>query len=73
MLVKFTNSNPDLKGMPLYIMSENIVSVFEIPIDNGSLATCIYGIRGETWQVEEGLREAVNLINKATKGENFDC
>jgi hypothetical protein len=63
MLVKLLNNNPELKGMPIYLMQEHIISVFEIPTDSGSLVTCVYGIRGDTWQVEEGLSEAVRIIN----------
>jgi uncharacterized protein YlzI (FlbEa/FlbD family) len=67
-LVKFTNNNEQLKGMPVYLMDEHIVSVFEMPTDGGSLVTAIYGIRGDTWYVEEGLNEVVNTIN----GKYFD-
>ena len=67
-LVKFTNSNEQLKGMPIYLMDEHIVSVFEMPTDGGSLVTAIYGIRGDTWYVEEGLNEVINMIN----GKYFD-
>lgn len=67
-LVKFTNNNEQLKGMPVYLMDEHIVSVFEMPTDGGSLVTAIYGIRGDTWYVEEGLNEVVNVIN----GKYFD-
>jgi hypothetical protein len=63
MLIKLTNNNEQLKGMPIYLMQENIMSVLEIPTDSGSLTTCVYGIRGDTWQVEEGLSEAVRIIN----------
>jgi hypothetical protein len=55
--------NQELKGMPVYIMIEHIVSVYEIPTDGGSLSTAIYGTRGDTWLVEEGLIEVVNIIN----------
>ena len=67
-LVKFTNSNEQLKGMPIYLMDEHIVSVFEMPTDGGSLVTAIYGISGDTWYVEEGLSEVVRIIN----GKYFD-
>lgn len=63
MLVKFTNNNEQLKGMPIYLMVEHIVSVFEMPTDGGSLVTAIYGIRGDTWYVEEGLSEVVRIID----------
>lgn len=63
MLVKFTNSVEQLKGMPLYINPDHIISVYEAPTDGGSLVTTIYGIRGENWFIEEGLLEAVTRIN----------
>ena len=63
MLVKFTNNVEQHKGMPIYIMREHIISVYETPTDSGSLVTCIYGIRGDTWQVEEGLSDVVKIIN----------
>ena len=62
-LVKFTNSNEQLKGMPIYLMVEHIISVFETPTEGGSLVTSIYGIRGDTWFVEEGLKEVVDIVN----------
>ena len=65
--VRFTNNNEQLKGMPVYLMDEHIVSVFEMPTDGGSLVTAIYGIRGDTWYVEEGLNEVVNMINGVKK------
>jgi hypothetical protein len=68
MLVKLTNSNEQLKGMPIYLMVEHIISVFETPTEGGSLVTSIYGIRGDTWFVEEGLKEVINIIN----GKYFD-
>jgi len=63
MLVKFTNNVEQHKGMPIYIMREHIISVFEIPTEGGSLVTAVYGIRGDTWQVEEGLSDVVKIIN----------
>ena len=65
MLVKLTNNNPEFKSMPIYLNPEHIVSVFEMPTDGGSLVTCIYGIRGDTWNVEEGLSKAIKIINGA--------
>jgi hypothetical protein len=63
MLIKLTNNNEQLKGMPIYLMTEHIVSVFETPTDGGSLVTSVYGIRGDTWFVEEGLKETIDIIN----------
>ena len=63
MLVKFTNAAEEYKGMPIYLMTEHVLSVYEIPTNFGSLVTAIYGIRGDTWNIEEGLNEAINIIN----------
>jgi hypothetical protein len=63
MLVKLTNSNEQLKGMPLYLMTEHILSIFETPTEGGSLVTSIYGIRGDTWFVEQGLKEVIDIVN----------
>jgi len=63
MLVKFTNYAEPYKGMPLYIATENIMSVYEVANDGGSLVTCIYGVSKDTWNVEEGLNEAIAIIN----------
>ena len=63
MLIKLTNNNEQLKGMPIYLMTEHIVSVYESPTDFGSLVTSVYGIRGDTWFVIEGLKETIDIIN----------
>ena len=44
-------------------MTDHILSVFETPTEGGSLVTSVYGIRGDTWFVEEGLKEVVDIIN----------
>jgi hypothetical protein len=62
-LVKFTNYAEPYKGMPLYIAIENIMSVYEIATDEGSLVTCIYGMTHDTWNVEEGLNEVIAIVN----------
>lgn len=63
MLVKLTNNHEHMRGMPIYLMTEHVLSVFETPTDGGSLVTSIYGIRGDTWYVEEGLKETIDIIN----------
>jgi hypothetical protein len=67
-LVKLTNSAADRKGDPVYINPSQIISVYEDPIDGGSLATKVFG-GGLTWTVEEGLTETVDLIKKAFNDE----
>ena len=71
-LLKLTNMNEQLKGMPLYINTEHIMSVFELPTDGGSLVTAIYGTRGATWFVEEGLKEVVDKCNGDFSGEFYE-
>jgi len=39
------------------------MSVYELATDEGSLVTCIYGVSRDTWNVEEGLNEAIAIIN----------
>jgi hypothetical protein len=67
MLIKLTNYAEPYKGMPLYIETENIMSVYEVPTDDGSLVTCIYGVSRDTWNVEEGLSQAIKIINGVKK------
>jgi uncharacterized protein YlzI (FlbEa/FlbD family) len=67
MLVKFTNSFNELQGMPLYINPDHVASVYEKPTNGGSLATCIYGSKGEIWLVEESLSETIKIINGVIK------
>jgi len=63
MLVKLTNAAIEYRGMPLYIETDYIMSVYEMSTDGGSLITCIYGASKDTWFVEEGLFETVTIIN----------
>jgi hypothetical protein len=49
--------------MPLYINIDNIMSVFEVSTNQGSLVTCIYGLSKDTWYIEEGLSEVIQIIN----------
>lgn len=62
-LIKLTNYADQYKGMPIYLNDEQIMSVYEVATDNGSLVTCIYGTTGDTWNVEESLSEAISIIN----------
>lgn len=65
MMLKFTNSNTQRRGDPVYISKDWIVSVFEESREGGSLATIIYGgPKGERWYVEEGLSEVIKIINE---------
>lgn len=62
MLIKFTNAVDLLKGNPIYINSDWIVTAYEEPTDGGSLRTVIYGgPSGIPWYVEESLSEVVKL------------
>lgn len=62
-MLKFTNASGLYAGNPLYINKEWIVSVFEHPRDGGSLVTVIFGgPGGSTWEVEESLKQVVQII-----------
>lgn len=66
--VKFTNAIDRYKGMPVYINVDQIKSVYEESTENGSLSTILWG--GDTisrWTVEEGLKEAVDILNGVKK------
>lgn len=66
--VKFTNSIDRYKGMPIYINKDMIKSVYEEPTEKGSLTTILWG--GDNisrWTVEEGLKEAVDILNEVKK------
>jgi len=67
MLVKFTNTIGTLKDMPIYLNTDQIISVYEIPVDEGSLMTAIFCNPGKEWYVEEGLSEVVKIINGVKK------
>jgi hypothetical protein len=63
-MLKFTNASGPYTGNPLYISKEWIVTVFEHPRDGGSLVTVIFGgPTGNSWEVEESLKEVINIIN----------
>jgi hypothetical protein len=67
MLIKFTNAADHIKGNPIYINSEYIVSIFEAPTDGGSLKTIVWGgPNGIGWEVEESLNEAVKKVEAVT-------
>jgi hypothetical protein len=66
MLIKLTNAADSvLKGNPLYINVDWIVSVYEVPRDSGSVRTIIYGgPQCITWEVEESLSEVEKKVNR---------
>ena len=64
MFVRFTNASDRYRGMPLYLNSDKILSVYEEPTHNGSLVTIIWGgDHVNRWSVEEGLKEAIDILN----------
>jgi hypothetical protein len=68
-MIKLTNTG-QLADMPIYINSEHITSVFEIPTDEGSLATQVFSALGKeplVWTVQESLGQVIKLIDKADK------
>ena len=63
MLIKLTNNFEKLRGMPVYINTDHIISVYELPVEEGSLITAIFCNPGREWYVEEGLSEVIKIIN----------
>jgi len=63
MLIKLTNGVSMLKGNPLYINKDWIVSVYEAPSEEGMIKTIVYGgPQGTTWEVEESPSEVYKRI-----------
>lgn len=60
-LVKLTNAATTLKGKPLLINSDRIVSVFEAEID-GEKVTFVYADTKDSWQVKENINTVTWLI-----------
>ena len=74
MLIKFTNAADNLKGNPLFINVDAIVSVFELPNDGGSLKTIVWGgPTGVGWEVEESLGEVIKKINDVVNSKSCGC
>ena len=67
MLVKLTNNFEGFRGLPLWINTDHVTSVFEIPTDSGSLITAVFCSPSREWHVEEGLSEVIKLINGVKK------
>jgi hypothetical protein len=67
MMVKFTNTGIHA-GNPIWLNVDQIIACYEIPTDNGSLTTRIYGgSPAIEWTVEESLNEATKRINDAQR------
>jgi uncharacterized protein YlzI (FlbEa/FlbD family) len=63
-MLRFTNiSSHETLDMPIYINKDHIVSVYERPTDGGSLRTIIFGA-GNTWHVEESVKEVIKMIEE---------
>jgi hypothetical protein len=64
--IKLTNTVGQHAGNPIYINSDWIVSIYEIPREEGgSLVTVVWGgPKGEAWNVEESPREIIKLIGE---------
>jgi len=64
-MLKFTNTNRQRLGDPIYINSDWIVAVYENHAEGGSLATVVFGGPHDTeWFVEESLNETIKIINE---------
>ena len=63
-LIKLTNASTEHHGNYLYLNSDWIVSVFQMPREaGGSLFTVVYGgPLGISWNVEESPEEIRNLM-----------
>jgi hypothetical protein len=66
-MIKFTNAASGHTGDSIYLNSDWIVAIFEAPSqDGGSLKTLVYGGPvGTTWEVAEGLADAMKLLKSA--------
>ena len=68
MMIKFTNNNGNLAGNDIWINSDHIIAVYEIPTDGGSLTTRIWGGSPSIeWIVEESMNDVIGRINNVRK------
>lgn len=66
MFIKLTNGVSGLRGNPLYINKDWIVSIYEAPSQEGMIKTIVYGgPQGTTWEVEESPSEVYKRIIKS--------
>ena len=69
MMIKLTNTGK-LADMPIYINTDHITSVFEVPTEEGSLTTQVFSAFGKeplVWTVQESLGQVIKLIERAAK------
>lgn len=70
MLITLTSSSPVLKGNPIVLNTDVIVSIFRTPVTrtDGVIddVTYIHCPPHGTWEVQESVEEVVALIEKST-------
>ena len=74
MLLKFANAAPEHAGNPIFINSDHITAVYPVmPPEGGGQSTIIFGgPTGQAWIVEEGVEQAVKMIN-SLKSKTCTC
>jgi hypothetical protein len=70
MIIVLTNTNPEVKGDPIALNTDFIVSIREgkVKRDGGveEQATLVFCPPHGTWEVEESLKDILKMINKKT-------
>jgi hypothetical protein len=70
MFITLTNSSPTLKGNPIVLNTDFIVSIFRTPVTRMDYTvdevTYINCPPHGTWEVQESVEEVVALIEKST-------
>ena len=70
MLITLTNSSPALRGNPIVLNTDFIVSIFRTPVTrtDGDIddVTYIHCPPHGTWEVQESVEEVAALIEKST-------
>ena len=65
MFIRLKNAKENMRGNPLLININSIVSIFEDHVEGGSLFTVIYSNKEMSWIVEEGIEEVYKKIEEA--------
>lgn len=65
MFIRLKNAKENMRGEPLLININSVVSIFEDHVEGGSLFTVIYSNKELSWIVEESFTEVQKLIEEA--------
>ena len=65
MFIRVKNAKENMRGEPLLININSIISIFEDHVEGGSLFTVIYSSKELSWIVEEGIEEVYKKIEEA--------